>query len=100
MLSESDRTGEDVGLGDCASARPGSRSNASRAVMKMIRLYFIAVSLNRFRYVFYCWGEGDGTPPPCMASKIESLTMFRLLHASSVAFTRFAMRTRSSIVKL
>ena len=49
MLSESERTGEDagLGLGDCASAIAESNNNARRVVMKIIRLCFIAVSLNR-----------------------------------------------------
>src|SRR5690348_16105301 len=101
MLSESDRTGEGagVGVGDCARASAGSNNNAMRVAVKIIRVRFMAISLRRSRLVSHL-GEGEGRPPLWMASKIESFTMFRLLHASSVAFTRLAMRTRSSIVKL
>ena len=105
MLSESERTGEDagLGLGDCASAIAGSNNNARRVVMKIIRLCFIAVSLNRSGPFSIYWGEGDGTPPLCMASKIESFTMFRLFHASSVALTTpepFSRRSRRAVTEL
>src|ERR1051326_9324736 len=49
----------------------------------------------------YCGRRGgEGIPTFSIAWKTPSLTIFRLFQASSVARTRFAILTRSSMVRL